>query len=82
MVLSGDLPDSFTEKKLQLDYLILSGYCRFDLADIFGFFDTELVILDTSVPPWITAPEGDRRFYDVREKGAFVSSGCRVLNFI
>jgi competence protein ComEC len=82
MVLSGDLPDSFTEKKLQLDYLILSGYCRFDLADIFGFFDTELVILDTSVPPWITAPEGDRRFYDVREKGAFVSSGCRALNFI
>ena len=76
--MSGDLPGSTIAEKLQLDYLILSGYCRFELLDIFRIFDPRLVILDSSVPPWVKAPEGDGRFWDVRNQGAFVSSEFRV----
>jgi competence protein ComEC len=70
----GDLPSAPPEKKLQLDYLILRGKIEFDPADVFLYFDPTLVILDSSVPPWIKAPEGVGRFYDVRKSGAFVSN--------
>ncbi|RLD76627.1 MAG: hypothetical protein DRJ15_15010 [Bacteroidetes bacterium] len=59
------------EKKLRLDYLILRGRCSYELEDIFLWFDPGLVILDSSVPPWVEVPEGDGRFWAVREKRAF-----------
>ena len=62
------------ENKLRLDYLILRGRCSYELEDIFRWFDPGLVILDSSVPPWVEVPEGDGRFWAVREKRAFVSA--------
>ncbi len=59
-------------ERLKLDYLILRGNCPFDPEDVFQWFDPGLVIIDSSVPPWVKAPEGDRRFWDVRKQGAFV----------
>jgi hypothetical protein len=68
------MPSTPPQNKLQLDYLILRGKIEFDPADVFLYFDPMLVILDSSVPPWINAPEGVGRFYDVRKSGAFVSN--------
>jgi len=55
-------------------YLILRGNCPFELLKVFDWFNPGLVIIDSSVPPWVITPGGDGRFWDVREKGAFVSS--------
>lgn len=58
--------------KLMLDLLVLRGDCPFGMETVFTWFDPRWVILDSSVPPWVKAPEGDERFRVVREKGAFV----------
>ena len=75
LIWNGKFPNCHPpEKKLKLDYLILRGNCRFELEDIFQWFDPVLIILDSSVPPWVKAPEGDGRFWEVRKRGAYVSA--------
>jgi len=65
-------------EKQKSDYLVLSGKCPFDLEDVFKWFSPGLVIIDSSVPPWVKATKGDQRFWDVRQQGAFVSSEYKV----
>jgi len=61
-------------KKPAPAYLILRGECPINIKQLFDWFDPGLVIIDSSVPPWVKVPEGDGRFWDVREKGAYVSA--------
>jgi len=60
------------EEKLFLDYLILRGKCPFEAEDLFQWFDPEMIILDSSVPPWVRGSDGDARYWVVRKKGAFI----------
>jgi competence protein ComEC len=66
------------EERMSTDFLVLRGDCPFEPEQVFQWFDPGLVIIDASVPPWIDFPDGDERFWNVRKKGAFVSSECRV----
>ncbi len=75
VVWSGKLPHCHPpDVRLKPDCLIIRGHCPFELEDIFQWFDPEIVILDTSVPPWIEVPEGDGRFWNVRKRGAYTIS--------
>jgi competence protein ComEC len=78
LIWDGKAPGVSVATSLSLDYLILRGNTEMDLLELFDYFNPGLVIIDSSVPPWIEAPEGDERFYDVRKSGAYISSECRV----
>jgi len=72
-VWSGEFPRCHPpHEKLMLDLLIIRGNCPFDMDAVFQWFDPAMVILDSSVPPWIKAPGEDRRYWTVREQGAFI----------
>jgi len=78
MVWHGPFPHCHPpDEKPAPEYLILRGSCPFEMELVFDWLDPGLVIIDSSVPPWVKAPEGDGRFWDVREKGAFLSSEFR-----
>ena len=63
------------DKRLKLDYLILRGICPFEIEDLFLWFDSGMLILDSSVPWWkaerLKAPECEVDIWVVRERGAF-----------
>ncbi len=81
LIWQGSFPHCHPPReKLRIDYLILRGNCPFDPEDVFQWFDPQLVILDSSVPPWVKSPVGDERFWVIREKGAFVKNEERVTS--
>ncbi|MDT8394308.1 MAG: ComEC/Rec2 family competence protein [Bacteroidales bacterium] len=74
VVWSGRLPPCRPPKnKLKPGILILRGRCPYDFNDLLKWFDPGTIILDASVPPWVNAPEGDRRFWVVRNRGAYIN---------
>ena len=79
IIWDGKFPDCHPPDTLPSpDFLVLRGKCPFEFEQVFQWFDPGLVIIDSSVPPWVKAPEGDDRFWDVRYSGAYISSECRV----
>lgn len=75
-VWTGRLPPCRPPKnKFKPEILILRGKCPYDFGDLLKWFDPGTVILDASVPPWVNAPEGDHRFWVVRDQGAYMNGG-------
>lgn len=77
-VWTGRLPPCHPPKnKFKTGILILRGKCPYDFGDLLKWFDPGTIILDASVPPWVNAPEGDHRFWVVRDQGAYMNQTSR-----
>jgi competence protein ComEC len=69
---SGSLPHCLPPaQKLSTDLLILRGRGPFCFDDLLKWFDPAMVIIDSSVPPWVEYPDDQKRVWAVREKGAY-----------